>query len=354
MTGQPLLSVEQLTVAIDTPARQLFPVQNVSFQLKAGETLGIVGETGSGKTMLVRSVMGLLPAGARYGQGSRVQFAGLDVPAAPRSEVRALWGRRVALIPQNPASSLNPVRKVGAHLTDGLRKHASLGRAEARAQAEQLLRQVGIADPGRRMDMYPHELSGGMKQRVLIAAAIALKPELLIADEPTTALDVTIQRQILDLLQELSESRGMAVLMVTHDLGVIAYHADHVLVMYGGRTMEALPAARLVTTAGHPYTLGLMRSRPDLSFPAHTELGTIPGDPIQLGGLHHSCPFVLRCDRATPTCAASLPEVKTLPDEAEHRVACFNPMPGGTTDERVQVLATPKTTPQELYTREPG
>jgi peptide/nickel transport system ATP-binding protein len=327
MTEDALLSVKNLTVVIDTADGGRYPVQDMSFELRAGETLGIVGETGSGKTMLVRSVMGLLPARARYHAGSKISFDGLEITEASGATRRSLWGRSISLIPQNPASSLNPVRRIGAHLTDGLRAHGSLSRTQARARAEELLGQVGIADPARRMDMYPHEMSGGMKQRVLIAAAIAMKPDLLIADEPTTALDVTIQRQILDLLRELSETHGMAVLMVTHDLGVIANETDRVLVMYGGRKMEALEAAGLIERACHPYTAGLIRSRPDLSFPAHMDLETIPGEPVALGGLHSSCPFAARCERRIAPCSEAPPEARAISSDSQHELACFNPQP---------------------------
>ena len=240
-----LLQVTDLVTEIKTPTGTVRPVDGVNLTLDRGEMLGIVGESGSGKTMLVRSIMGLMPANAHLAPPGRVTFDGRDITTLGDRERRSLWGKRIALIPQDPATSLNPVRKVGIQVMDTLRRHGNMSKGDARRAAARLLGDVGIADPEKRLALYPHEMSGGMRQRVLIAIAIANSPEMLIADEPTTALDVTIQRQILDLIDTLRRERNIGVLLISHDLAVVAGRSDRVVVMYGGRLVESLPSRAL-------------------------------------------------------------------------------------------------------------
>ena len=254
-----LLEVRSLITDIATPTGTVRPVDGVDLTLARGEMVGIVGESGSGKTMLVRSIMGLMPPNAKLTPPGKVIFDGQDITDLGARERRNLWGKRIALIPQDPATSLNPVRKVGVQIADTLVRHGNLPKAEARKAAAKLLGDVGMADPERRLHLYPHEMSGGMRQRVLIAIAIANSPEMLIADEPTTALDVTIQKQILDLIDTLRRERNIGVLLISHDLAVVAGRSDRVVVMYGGRLVEALPSSALVPrreTPVHPGAAG--------------------------------------------------------------------------------------------------
>lgn len=324
--SEQFLSVRQLVTRIDTPRGLVEPVSGVDLEVPAGETLGIVGETGSGKSLLVRSIMGLLPKGAYFDRDSQVVLEGVDLTQLSSRELRQYWGPRIALIPQDPGTSLNPVRKVGAQLLDSIARDPKVVRAERKDRAVELLRQVGIADPQRRLDLYPHEMSGGMRQRVLIAIAVSLSPHLLIADEPTTALDVTIQRQILDLIQELQEANGMTVILVSHDLAVVAGRADRVAVMYAGRIAELIPGNELHSGGRHPYTVGLMGSQPSITGTPRVNLPIVAGEPPDIRNRPPGCPFGPRCAFRSDECQASTPVFEH--SDAAHRygVACFHPV----------------------------
>ena len=273
---------------------------HVSFSIAAGETLGLVGESGSGKSVTCRSILRLVP---RPGEilGGSIHFDGKDVLALSARELRAIRGAEISMIFQDPMSSLNPVYTIGDQISEPLRAHRGMGRRAARVEAAQLLDRVGIPSPRERLDAYPHELSGGMRQRVMIAIAISCKPKLLLADEPTTALDVTIQDQILSLLLDLQADEGMAILLVSHDLGVIAQTCDRVCVMYGGYVVEESPAAEIFERSKHPYTAALLRALPELAI--GRRLTPIPGQPPDLASLPDGCPFRPRCGFARPACA---------------------------------------------------
>lgn len=275
----------------------------VSFSIAAGETVGLVGESGSGKSVTCRSVLRLVPKPGQIIGGS-VRFEGRDVLALSSRELRTLRGAEVSMIFQDPMSSLNPVYTVGDQLTEPLRLQRRMGRREARAEAIQLLDRVGIPSSRERLNAYPHELSGGMRQRVMIAIAISCKPKLLLADEPTTALDVTIQDQILSLLLDLQSEEGMAILLVSHDLGVIAQTCDRVCVMYGGYVVEEAPTVDLFSRPKHPYTSALLRAVPEFASAREgRRLTPIPGQPPDLAALSDGCPFQPRCAFARNECA---------------------------------------------------
>jgi peptide/nickel transport system ATP-binding protein len=329
-TTAPLLDVSHQSVLLTTAAGQVCPVDDVSFTLDRGETLGIVGESGSGKSMLVRSLMNILPATGRLGERAVVRFDGRDMRRLPRREARHFWGTHVAMVFQDPMTSLNPVRTIGAQLADSLRYHLGLGRGEVRRRSVALLERVEIPDPVRRLRQYPHELSGGMRQRVTIAIALSCDPRLLIADEPTTALDVTVQRQILDLLDGLRRERGMAMILISHDLLLVGDHADRVAVMYAGRFVETAPAGELQRAPAPPYASALLASIPRVDQPNHGPLRTIEGRPPRLDALPDGCAFAPRCTWADGACTVGPP----LAEVAAHRaVACHHPLhavsPGG-------------------------
>ncbi|PKK12037.1 ABC transporter ATP-binding protein [Thermomonospora sp. CIF 1] len=322
----PLLTVEDLRTEIRTGQGTVRAVDGVSFTLGHGETFGIVGESGSGKSVLGRTVMGLYATGPTMTVTGRVIFDGVDVHALTPAGRRRLWGSQVAMVFQDPMTALNPVRKIGAHLTESLRRHGGHSRASARRRAEELLRLVGIPEPRRRLDQYPHELSGGMRQRVVIAMALANEPKLLIADEPTTALDVTVQKQILDLLDRLQEEFGMAIILISHDLGVVAGRADRVAVMYAGRIAETAPAKELFATPHHPYTEGLLASIPDLHGPPHTLLEAIDGAPPNMAAPPPGCRFAPRCRYARQVCHGQVPPLRPVPGAADRSLACHHPV----------------------------
>jgi oligopeptide/dipeptide ABC transporter ATP-binding protein len=319
MSAEPLLSVEGLSVAFRAGRDELVAVDDVSFAIAPGEALGIVGESGSGKSVTALAVMGLLPEPQGRVTAGAIRFEGRDLLTLPRRDRRALGGRALAMIFQEPMTSLNPVFTVGEQISESIRHHEGLSKAAARARAIDLLATVGIPAPARRFDDYPHRMSGGMRQRVMIAIALAARPRLLIADEPTTALDVTIQAQIIELLQRLRGEFGMAVVLITHDMGVIAEFADRVLVMYAGRVAEEAPVARLFDRPSHPYTRGLLASRPDPDVDI-ARLPTIGGALPSLAAPPPGCRFAPRCGLAVPACAAARPGFVAVGEG--HRAAC--------------------------------
>ncbi|MCY3953192.1 MAG: ABC transporter ATP-binding protein [bacterium] len=324
----PTLVVEDLHTSFATDRGGLKAVDGVSFSVPQGRTLGVVGESGSGKSATARSIMNLLPPGTSTSTG-RILLGGRDVRDLPRAEARHVWGTEAAMIFQDPMNSLNPVMQVGRQIGEGLRCHRRLPREAAMRRARELLEQVGIADPDRRLREYPHQLSGGMRQRVMIAMALACEPKLLIADEPTTALDVTVQKQILDLLDRLRLEHSMAMILITHDLGVVAGRADEVAVMYAGRIVETAPTLRLFTAMRHPYTKALFESIPKIASPSHTRLRVIGGRPPDLAALPPGCAFAPRCRHAQARCLSESPALSGAGDD-EHRFACF--YPSGTSD----------------------
>jgi oligopeptide transport system ATP-binding protein len=321
----PILSVHDLSTHFETAAGVVKAVNDVSFDLMQGETLGIVGESGSGKTVLSLSILGLVPSPpGRIVKGEiMLTLDGVtrDLVRLKERDLRDVRGNGVAMIFQDPMTSLNPVYKVGDQVSEPLRIHAGLGRREAWAAAVELLRRVGIANPGRRAKEYPHEFSGGMRQRAMIAMAVANNPRILIADEPTTALDVTIQAQILELMQAMRSDFGSAIMLITHDLGVVAGMADRVLVMYGGRIVESGTVDEVYYSPQHPYTWGLLGSVPRLDSRGDHHLVTIPGQPPNLLNMDdHRCPFAHRCKWVHDRCLQGFPAYDEL--SRTHRVAC--------------------------------
>lgn len=316
------LEVRNLSVRLQTQRGPADAVRGVSFSLARGQTLGLIGESGCGKSITAMALMGLLPESAGF-TGS-VQLDGQELLGLPDSAMRRIRGHRIGMIFQEPMTALNPVHPVGRQVAEPLRLHRGLGAAQARQQAIALLDRVGIADAARRMAAYPHQFSGGQRQRITIAMALACGPDLLIADEPTTALDVTIQGQILDLISELVEERGMALLLISHDLGVIAENAERMMVMYGGRVVESGPTRQVFAHMAHPYTRGLFSARPQLGMARGKRLSTIAGTVPELVDLPPGCPFQARCARASPACADAHPAPRALvPD---HEVSCLHPV----------------------------
>jgi oligopeptide transport system ATP-binding protein len=295
-----VLEVDDLSVRFATPEGEVAAVSQVSFAVDEGESVGVVGESGSGKTQAFLSIMGLLAANGRCAGSAR--FRGQELLGLPRRQLDRIRGVRLAMIFQDPMTSLNPYLRISRQMTEVLVEHRGMGEADARAASLRLLDQVGIPDVRRRFDLYPHEFSGGMRQRVMIAIALLCQPDLLIADEPTTALDVTVQAQILELLQELRRELGMAIVLITHDLGVVAGLCERVLVMYAGRIVEQGPIERLFEDPRHPYTLGLLRSMPRLDEQRIAELSAIPGQPPNLQALPAGCAFRDRCQYAFERC----------------------------------------------------
>jgi peptide/nickel transport system ATP-binding protein len=321
----PLLEVRNLAVSFDTPDGVVEAVRGVTFDVTVGRTLGIVGESGSGKSVTTQSIVGLTRGARVTGQAL---FEGRDLLALPSPQLRDVRGRGIAMIFQNPMSSLHPLYPIGWQIVEMIRAHKPVPRATARTRAVELLGHVGIPRPERRIDDYPHQYSGGMLQRAMIAMAIALNPRILVADEPTTALDVTVQAQILRLLRRLQEEHGMAIIMITHDLGVVAEMAHDVLVMYAGRAMEQAPRQELFRAPCHPYTQGLLRSRPRLDA-VGGRLTPIPGQPPSLIAPPGGCPFHGRCDRSTERCTTTPPPLAGVTGTAMvHRAACWFPERG--------------------------
>jgi oligopeptide/dipeptide ABC transporter ATP-binding protein len=315
----PLLDVRDLSVTFTTRAGVARAADGVSFAVAAGETLALVGESGCGKTVTALSLLRLLPAAARVDPASRIQFDGADVLALAPEPLRALRGGGIGMVFQEPAANLNPVLSVAAHLVETIRAHRPLTRAAARARARELLAMVGLPDPDRHLRQYPHELSGGMQQRVLLALALAGEPKLLVADEPTTALDVTTQAEILELLDTLRRQLGMAMLLITHNLAIAATIADRVAVMYGGRIVETAPAAALFTSPAHPYTEGLLRAAPRLDGPDRPT-PAIPGSVPPATAWPAGCRFRPRCAHAFDRCTD---EPALLPAGADRGARCW-------------------------------
>ncbi|GKS11641.1 ABC transporter ATP-binding protein [Paenibacillus chitinolyticus] len=314
-----LLSVRDLKTSFFTREGEVQSVRGVSFTVEKGEMVGIVGESGSGKSVAAKSLIRLIQPPGKI-VGGEVILQGTDTLRLPEEELRKLRGNRVAMIFQDPMTSLNPVVKVGAQLTEVIRRHRKLGRKAARLRAIELLREVGIPSPEKRIDQYPHEFSGGMRQRVMIAMAISCTPELLIADEPTTALDVTIQAQILDLMKSLCDTTGTSVLLITHDLGVVAQVCTRVVVMYGGLVMEEGPVEAIFETPQHPYTQGLLRSIPKTGGSSREKLVPIEGTPPNLLDPPPGCPFMERCPHAMEKCLRLPPYYEAQPG---HRSLCW-------------------------------
>ncbi len=315
-----VLEVNDLSVELRGRQGSVTALDGVSLTLAAGETLALVGESGCGKSLTALALMGLLPTPPAHLSGGEIRFEGQNLVALGEKRMRRLRGNRLAMIFQDPMSSLNPVKTVGDQLGEVLRVHLGLSRREAWRRGVALLEQVHIPDPARRMDEYPHRLSGGMSQRVMIAMAIACKPAILIADEPTTALDVTIQAQILALLRELQADTGMALMLITHDLGVVAAMAQRVAVMYAGNIVEEASVLELFDYPLHPYTQGLLRATPTAGRPDE-RLVDIPGRVPALAELPAGCAFAARCPHATPECARLRPGLAPL--RPAHQVACL-------------------------------
>ena len=331
----PLLDVTDLKTAFKTPRGLARAVDGVSLSLERGRTLGIVGESGSGKSVLSRSIMGLLPRNNVVRSG-RALFEGHDLVTASDEELRGLWGAQLAMVFQDPMTSLNPVMKIGNQLTEMLRQHLDITKDYSKELALALLESVGIPEAERRLKEYPHQMSGGMRQRVVIAVAIACGPKLLFADEPTTALDVTVQAQILDLLQEQQRERFMAMILVTHDLGVVAGRADEIAVMYAGRIVERAPTRTLFGAVRHPYTEALLRSIPKLAEPSHTRLTAIAGRPPDIISPPKGCRFSPRCPYVMAKCVDEEPP---LSDAVEHGHAFRCWIPVGTPESRAALEA---------------
>ncbi len=319
-----LLVVDDLRTSFRTPRGRVRAVDGVSFSLQRGRTLGIVGESGSGKTVLSRTIMGLLPR-RNVEVSGQVLYEGRDITGASNEIMRDIWGTEMAMVFQDPMTSLNPVMRIGRQIDESLRHHLGMSKQEARATALAQLKSVGIPEAERRLDQYPHELSGGMRQRVTIAIALACGPRLLFADEPTTALDVTVQAQILNLLAAQQRERHMAMILVTHDLGVVAGRADDIAVMYAGQVVERAPTKVLFASMKMPYTEALLRSIPKLDEPSHTRLAAIAGRPPDLVDPPGGCRFAARCVYAREKCIEEEPPLI----EAEtpgHYYKCWFPV----------------------------
>ena len=324
MTGGPLLSVEGVSVRLPTPRGELLAVDQVDLELAPGRTLGIVGESGSGKSMLARAILQLLPKRARL--GGRIVFDGHDLAQLPAEALRRLRGTQLAVVFQDPMTSLNPVLTIGTQIVETLQAHLGMPAPDAVRRSIELLSAVGIPAPEQRMRQYPHQLSGGMRQRVAIAIALSCEPRLLIADEPTTALDVTIQAQILDLLAREQQRRHMAMILITHDLGVVAGRTDEVAVMYAGRIVERAPTPALFEGMRMPYTEALMAAIPRLDSLPHTALPAIPGRPPDPTRPLPGCAFAPRCRYADGRCRSDKPDLGPA-DRAGNRYACWHPLP---------------------------
>ena len=322
MSSTPLLQVRDLHAHIGSARGVVRAVDGVSFDVGQSEALGVVGESGSGKSVMARAVMGLMPSlAARSGA---VYFKGRDLLALHHREMQELWGKQIAMVFQDPGRSLNPVVRVERQLTEGMRRHLGFSSSKARDRALDLLKEVGVPDPERRLRSYPHELSGGMRQRVMIAIALACEPDLLIADEPTTALDVTIQRQVLDLLRRVQLERGMSLMLISHDLAVVAGRTDQVAVMYAGKMAEIGATRKVFEAPRHRYTHALLGATPTIDHERHTPLRLIPGSLPTPTDPPVGCRFAARCGHAEASCKHPGPTMRTV--GPSHQVACLNPV----------------------------
>ena len=319
-----VIKVEGLSVSFATPRGELKAVRDVSIELQEGESLGVVGESGSGKTVLSRSIMGLLPSTAT--RTGKISFQGKEISELPKDEVRELWGTGMAMVFQDPMTALNPVRRIGDQLTESLTVRLGMSKKDAKVRAIELLERVRIPDPQSMMRKFPYQLSGGMRQRIMIAIAVSCKPEMLFADEPTTALDVTVQAQVLELISELRKEFNMAMILVTHDLGVVAGHTDKIAVMYAGDVVEYAPTRELFANMKMPYTEALLKSIPRLETPTGTRLPVIEGrlpDPTKN---EPGCPFANRCAYVTDKCRAEKPPLTDGGNN--HFYRCWFPIGG--------------------------
>jgi oligopeptide/dipeptide ABC transporter ATP-binding protein len=323
VSGGPLLDVRDLQVSFKLERSTVYAVQGLSLQVQAGERLGVVGESGSGKSISALSIMDMVPSPGNI-TGGEITFAGQNIRNLPHSRMRHIRGGQIGMIPQNPLTSLNPVLTVQSHFQEVLSLHLDLTGDAAHERTVELLRSVGIPDPATRMREYPHRLSGGQRQRVMIALAMACEPRLLIAEEPTTALDVTIQAQILELFDDLVESSNLGAILITHNLGIVASHCDRVVVMYAGRVMESATVMDLFARPSHPYTLGLLRCVPRLTATRSRVFHAIPGLPPQVTKVVEGCPFAPRCERATDQCRTETPPLEEI--GSGHTIACWHPV----------------------------
>ncbi|HSM22136.1 MAG TPA: ABC transporter ATP-binding protein [Rubrivivax sp.] len=314
-----LLEVDHLRVTLQTSRGAVDALRGVSFALDRGQTLGLIGESGCGKSLTALALMGLLPEGARV--AGSIRFDGNELTTLGEAQLCALRGNRIGMVFQEPMTALNPLHTVGRQIAESLRLHRRLSASAARAEALRLLERVHLPQARERLDAYPHQLSGGQRQRVVIAIALACGPDLLVADEPTTALDVTIQREVLDLIQELVREEGMALLLISHDLGVMADAVQRMLVMYGGTVVESGPTASVFDRLAHPYTRGLFAARPRLGLARGTRLATIAGRVPELAEMPAGCPFADRCELAIDACRAAPPPA--VPVAPGHEARCI-------------------------------
>ena len=320
MSNTPLLQVKNLSTSFNVDAGEVRAVNGISFNLDRGRVLGIVGESGSGKSVTAYSIMRILVEPGKI-TGGEILFNGEDVTRFSERQMREFRGKKVSIIFQDPMTSLNPVYTIGNQLREAILLHTDRNRAEANARALEMLRLVGVNEPEKRLKQYPHELSGGMRQRVMIAMALACEPDILIADEPTTALDVTIQAQILELMQELQKKLGMAIIMITHDLGVVASMCERIAVMYAGRIVEYGTTEDIFYNPKHQYTRGLIRSIPRIDTKEHERLVPIEGTPVDLLNPPAGCPFAPRCEACMKICLREMPPVTNF-DEV-HYTQCW-------------------------------
>jgi oligopeptide/dipeptide ABC transporter ATP-binding protein len=323
--GHRLLEVHNLQVSFKLEYNTIYAVQGLDLVVHAGERVGVVGESGSGKSISALSIIQMVPSPGRI-TGGEILFEGRSLLDLPPADLREIRGGQIGLIPQNPLTSLNPVITIEQHFKEVLARHVGLDKAAAKARTVELLRSVGIPDAPTRLREYPHRLSGGQRQRVMIALAMACLPRLLIADEPTTALDVTIQAQILELFDQLVITSNLGAILITHNLGIVAGHCDRVVVMYAGRVMESATVAELFEHPSHPYTVGLLRCVPRLTARRTRVFETIPGLPPQVTRLVEGCPFAPRCERADERCVRETPPAAEI--APGHVIACFHPVGG--------------------------
>jgi len=320
MVEKTLLKVDDLKTTFYSKDKKIEAVRGVSFQVQTGDILGIVGESGSGKSVLMKSVMNILPENAKIDSG-KIYFDGKDISDLSPKEMRKIKGKEIAMVFQDPMTALNPLKKVGAHIVEVLVRHKGVTKKVAKQMSIDVLRDVGIPTPEKRVDQYPHEFSGGMRQRVLIAMALSCSPKLLIADEPTTAVDVTIQAQILELLKKLKQENNMSIILITHDLGVVASLCNRIEVMYGGLIMEEGLTEEIFYKTKHPYTKALLNSIPKVQGDEKIRLEPIKGSAPSLLNPPKGCPFAERCEFAIPKCFNEMPEYKKFSET--HKAMCF-------------------------------